>query len=177
MKKKEKKKKETNQISQDLNVEEKKYPSSYILLDATRSEYNFENERKRGIDSRTGVLLAFTGTILIYSLSNAGFKINPKCISWVQLIYLISEILLVFTVIIQVRLLNSKEYKRINCYNFNRNLATKNVDEMNMALIDSYLASIKIYHDINEKRVKIFNASLYSLMIAILLIAIYQWLK
>lgn len=51
------------------NLMQMSYPGAEVLLEAARVEYEFESKRKAGLETRAGLLMAFSSSVLVFAAS------------------------------------------------------------------------------------------------------------
>ena len=96
---------ETNNKNDELNNEtneEISYPSAKLLLDLAYKEYIYETESKKNLETKTGICLALSGTVLTMMLVQIGGVAVPYIEDnvplWKALFIIIHEIMYVGTI-------------------------------------------------------------------------------
>lgn len=70
----------------DDELDDKKYPSAKILLDLTYKEYEYESERRKNLETKSGICIALAGTMLSLLLSRMAWGQIPTWDSeWILL--------------------------------------------------------------------------------------------
>lgn len=169
----------SNQVVENQTIEVHKtvYPSAKVILDATIKEYDFEASRKQSIETRAGILLAFTGSILVYFLTNFKINLRSDSISWNQLMTMLAITLLGYAIYLQIKVFGSKEYKRIKCSSFNNEFAKYKEEDVQVSLFNTYNDAILLNQKQNEEKMKYFNESLYTVLVSLIMTTICLVLK
>jgi len=166
----------------DIKAKELSYDSGEIMLNIILKEYEFELERNKGIQSRTGMLLGFVGAILVliptiikvpdlkrFNVTNAleAFPVNALVLST-----LLSFVFLILSIIYFVRVISVEEYKRIDFNSFTKKHAKEEYEKMATALMIKYKDIVSYNHKINTEKVKLYKKGTYMILIALFILSI-----
>lgn len=158
-----------------------KYPSATLMLDIIMKEYEFESNRKNSIESRAGILLTLVGALLtiiptFFSLSKYS-KLEIKTVKDIIfpgiaiLLFLLTLVLLSFSIIYFVKSLSTKNYERLSYTGFNKDNASALESEVALCIMCEYAKSIKINIEANNDKVNKFNSAIFFLKYALILYA------
>lgn len=160
-----------------------RFPSAKILLSVIQKEYDYEANRAKNLEARTGIFMAFTGVLLAFVTGNIKLSsiYTIKTTSVIQAlphnIVILSVVLilicLLFTIYNLVKVISLKNYKRLSMENFSENylIQIKNYTEEKAAicLVASYHDVIKRNTEINNEKALYFNRAVKSLLYALVL--------
>lgn len=172
----------------DKNQEEKsekekdkggtKFPSSKIMLSVIQKENDLEVDRKKALEVRVTPLLALSGVLLLFFTNKAdlSFLRSTNDQNYMEnyivfTLFFIAPLILLFTSILYfVRVLATKEYKRLGLDGFKEEAAVMAEDDIAMKLIIQYRELLKYNSQGNEKKPILFMRGIYSLIVALVLI-------
>lgn len=160
-----------------------KFPSSELLLTALQIEYDKEDERAKNLDTRVYIfftlaaaLLAFIAQILkIKNIINIGVDNVRESIPYVFYLELaiLAPLLLMIAIILFVRVVSTRTYKRINLDSFENEANNKcQKDVVAFGLIEIYKKTINHNIGVNDKKIKLYKWGVYLITISIILIVI-----
>lgn len=168
------------------NQEEKaidcKYPSAELMLAAIQREYEYESNRVRSLESRTGIFLAFAGALLVF-FSSSLKPINLKEIEvdslsqafpfilMIGLIFL-TLLILILSVIFFVRVISIQTYKRLSLNGFIKENTKSNPDIIAMEIMIDYQKVVSHNSRVNNKKIELYKKGLYLILMAIIMTAI-----
>ncbi|MBX4271462.1 hypothetical protein [Clostridium estertheticum] len=176
----------TTQIEQNEN-QISNYPSSSVLLATVQKEYEYESERAKRFEERTGILISFDGVLLVFILSN--LKLSSIIANKIPTIWgiissylFITFIFITFIAIIAsifsfVRVVSAKKYNRITLDKFNQISAALPKENVEVGLIKSYKDVILFNSETNNKKIFWYKVGLYSMLVSLSLTCIVYGLS
>ncbi len=125
-----------------------KYPSSKVLLNILREEVQKEETRKTSIENRSGITLAFLGSIILalpmlMKFPNSLFKSFPTdpckiiILIAIVLVYLFVYGLLLRSIWYVFKAIMPDNYEEVSTNNFNKTNSTYAESTMEIALIET----------------------------------------
>lgn len=181
---------------QELAKEHDQQPSpdvstARLLFSVIQKEYDYEIDRGKNLETRTGIFLTFTGAALVFLISNVKLssflavqiKNVLQALPYAFLLILLVLILISFigSVIFFIKVLSIKTYKRIALDCFEGEKLGKNIlvpeAIATIALIPIYKTCIDSYSEVNDKRVKWFKYGIRLILLALIFTSITFLLK
>lgn len=169
---------EGNEIIQKNS--QKNFPSGEIMLSMVLKEYEYEGYRYKGLQSRTGMLMAFVGALLVFlpnyfkilNLSkvkvNNAFEAMPYVI--LVILFISGFISLIASIIYFVRVISTEEYRRLSFDGFNEKNAMYEKDKLAVSLMIKYKSIVEYNHKKINKKVELYKKGIYMIIISIILI-------
>ncbi|MGG2072842.1 hypothetical protein AB1J28_05795 [Lysinibacillus irui] len=161
------------------------FPSSHVLLETIRHEYDIEASRKRDIETRAGILIALSGALIGFYTTSLDFKILKNASTSLEylgavtlcIIYLLPTVTLLIALSNYLKILDAKSYNRVGLGGFNDEMGQKNSDEVSMRLTKVYSSVIKNNHEVNENKAKQFKKGITFMYISLISVIIVYILK
>lgn len=158
------------------------YPSAELMLSVLQKEYEYEINRKNSLESRAGILLTFTGALLVLlssSLKLPDFneieiKTFYEALPYVFILFIniIIIALLIVTIIILFSVISIRTYNRIEIKGFNEANAKENLHIIALDLMKSYKDVLNYNIEVNNKKAKLFNLGVLLITISIIIFSI-----
>jgi len=164
----------TEQLNNDNTDDNIKYISGEFLLNILQTEYSYENERVRSLESRTGVFIAFLGALLVFLMDKLKLpSINvdneyrlieafPRVL--MILLTIFSLISIIIAIIYFVKVISIQTYKRLSFTGFNETNAKHKKEEVAVSIMIQYQDVITHNNDINNKKVKYYRTGIYYIL-------------
>lgn len=154
------------------------YPSAKLMLGIAQKEYEYEVDRKKTLETRSGIYVAFIGVMFTFVTKNVDitmFTTVPQNFFMVYallfgLFYLIPLLLLTFAFYCFTHVIISKTYARLDMKNFNENRAQLSEDKAALKIMSYYKETVTVNTERNDKKSKYFNYGVKSTGIAAALI-------
>lgn len=171
----------TNQETDKAKFE-KSYPSAELMLSVMQKEYEYESERVRSLEARTGIFLAFAGALLVFLSSslklpdlknteiNNLFEAFP--IVLVIILTFLTLALLILAAIFFVRVISIQTYQRLAFKGFVKSNTKEKIDIIATEIMTDYQKVVKHNNEVNNKKVEIYKKGIYLIMAAIIMTAI-----
>ncbi|NNU77570.1 hypothetical protein [Clostridium estertheticum] len=163
------------------------YLSSELLLNVVQKEFEFESERNKGLQNRSGIFISFIGVIMTVFPSYINIKriVDTHNVTIGQtgilLLYLVLIILLftglIISLILFSKTLNTKQYRRLKTNGFNKNNAIFVNNQVAVELMNDYKIALEHNIQVNDKKANIFGIAYKILTICIVLIPIIITIK
>lgn len=169
---------------EDLNKNNKditNFPSGKILLSVLQKEYEYENDRFRSLESRTGIFMTFVGAILVFFASTIKIpSLNVKVGSVLQavpyVLIIIFSILTILSLFISlgyfIKVVSIQTYKRLSLDGFKELNATYDEEPVATSLMVEYKKIIEYNNEANNKKVKYYKIGVYFILISLVLTAV-----
>lgn len=159
---------------------EMKYPSAKLLLSVIQKENDIEIDRKKALETRAGIFMGFSGALLAFFTKNIDFSffnnVNPSQFmlfaSLFAILFLGPIILLLIGVYNFIRVIATKEYKRIGLGGFSEDIAQQLEDETALQLMEAYRDVVESNGKSNEDKTKFFRRGIFGISIATALMLI-----
>ena len=161
------------------------YKSSKRLFDLILYEYNYEYERFKGFQNRTGLLFPFVTalTLLLFQNSNIfkfkeilAIKIESIGQGWIYILLIVlygfTILALFLSVYFSLKVFSVEKFERPGYEIFDPNNGLQPEDVVEMAFLAIYLDSLKHAGVVNNKKTKQYNRLIYSIIISISLVSI-----
>ncbi len=162
-----------------------------LLLSVVQKEYDYEFERGKNLETRTGIFLTFASAALVFFISSINFsKLNSikvqnifQALPFTLLIIFLFLVLLSFivSVICFIRVISLKTYRRIDLECFSDENLAKNVlcheEIISTALIKIYKTCIENYIKVNDNRVIWFKYGIIFVLSALICSSITYLLR
>ncbi|PFE33927.1 hypothetical protein CN270_11440 [Priestia megaterium] len=178
-----------NQANEEEEYDQSlQFPSAELLLSAVQREYDKEDERAKTLESRVGILITLSAALLAFvstyikmpnfkklKISNV-YEALPHTF-FISLLFL-TMLILVFSLIYSVRIINIRSYKRIKIDDFEKiNNLEDNPDIIASALITRYRKNIEHNQAINESKIVMYRRGTYCITASIILAVILYMLS
>lgn len=168
----------TNRINNNSGTNTPEYVSAQLMLGVIQSEYNYETDRSKSLESRTGVFIAFNGALMAFMPtivripSIKTIKVN-NVIDAIPYTLFILVIILTFaslmaSIVYFIRVIFVKEYKRLSISGFNETNALYTNDKVAMSIIKEYGQVISFNKTVNNGKVELFKKGIYCILVALL---------
>ncbi len=161
------------------------YPSTEIILEACKIEYEKEMQRTSNIDGKTNTFLTISTALYAFFIPLANFKqmfalenTLKNCVSTVLLIVLIamSFLTLLTATILFISVISSRAYKAIDV-SVLLPYANRQSENTSVVLSRLYDGAIAYNRLLNEKRMKSFKIGVIFIIICIILTTLTYVLK
>lgn len=150
-------------------TEEERTKSNHLLLNATRSKIDFLLNADNAIDSKAGILIGFSATILVFYLD--------KLSDWyITFVFLIPVIFIFISIYYSVQIILSRKYDTgvANFFGVTSTHRTMKEYELSEQLLSEYQKAFEKNSDLmNEKNVHYKNALIWSGLAVGLIIIFY----
>ena len=173
------------ETNKDMIIENEKnisFPSAKLLFSIIQKEHDYEFDRGKDLQTRTGMFLAFSGAILVFIFNNVkipNLSTTPiinlaQVLPYVFLIVFLSMTLLslLFAIFSFIKVISTKIYPRINLDEFSvekiGNRAIKPEDQTLVVLIPLYKNFVEEYSKINNIKVVWFKRGIISILVALI---------
>jgi hypothetical protein len=152
--------------------------SAKVLLASAQKEYEYEIDRKKTLETRSGVFIAFSGvlfTIITKTLDLDYFK-NVRSEEFYShavvfsIFFMLPLLLMLFSVYCFIRVIIVKKYSRLDVSMFTEKLAKLPEMEMSFYLMEKYQEIIQINRPINTKNSNYFLRGTKTIGVAAFLI-------
>lgn len=161
------------------------YPSADILLAMIQSEYNIEASRKRDIETRTGVLIAFLGALIGFYATAVDFSIFKKATSsmeyfgfiFLAIIYISPFLMFILSMRNFLKVLQTKTYQSISTDGISKEIAEKPKDEVAFKLAETYKLAVIDNEKANNEKAYQFRKGIFFMYISLIFIIIAFILK
>ena len=176
-----------HQVSEDIS-QNLKFPSAELLFSAIQREYDKEDERAKTLDSRVGILITLSAALLAFVSTyikipnfkklkiDTLYEALPH--TFFILLLFVTMLILVFSLIYSVRIINIRSYKRIKLDDFEKPINLKgNPDIIASALITRYRRNIEHNQAINDSKIVMYRRGTYCITAAIILAVIVYMLS
>jgi hypothetical protein len=177
----------TTQTSNEEVVEyrEKTYKSSDVLLSVIQNEYTNEADRKRDLETRSGIFIALLGALVGFYAGQIDFSYFKNPESSIELLFfilvsifsLLPAVMMLFALKNLIDVLKVKEYQRIGLGGFSETSAKKPKDEIEFKLALSYKSVVETNGISNDEKAKQFKKGVNKIFIAVLGIIVFYLLK
>lgn len=165
------------------------FPSSKILLSVIQKEYDYEANRAKNLEARTGMFLAFTGVLLVFIASNIKLstiymiKITNvlQALPYAIIVFTtLSDLLcLIIAVIFFVMVISLKPYKRLSMGSFSEESLCKirilTEEQVAVSLVALYRDVIQYNTEINNKKAGYFTTGIKYLL-AGLIVTVFTYI-
>ncbi|MGX8795904.1 hypothetical protein ACR6HW_07400 [Fusibacter sp. JL298sf-3] len=173
-------------------IKQEKYPSAEMLLDIAIREYDLEENRKSGMETRAGVFLGFEGSLLVFSLTNLNAPSTdalknvitklPFCenvIHFTEFVPIISYcgyyLLLIIAIIRMTMVLSLKNYKILSYDSFDIENSVFPKDIIAVEVLKNYQSSLVHNKKENDIKGKRYVQSLKLLTLSLLMLVIFHF--
>ncbi|MQR93681.1 hypothetical protein [Fictibacillus phosphorivorans] len=152
--------------------DEAKYPSGELLLSVIQKEYDYELARKSTLETRSGVVLTLSLSILTFVVTNIKMDklllldtskvMTIIFISFFILTVIISIGSLITSLILLIKVLLTYEYRRLELDDFNEEYGSFQKDIIAMALTKEYKNIVTANQKVNNDKTKFYRFGVYS---------------
>lgn len=150
------------------------FPALDTLLSIIQKEYEYESDRAKSFENRTGFFLTFTGALLVFLLTNYKFPniITKKLATFRDImpyaIFIISISLTFLTLIASIfcfiKVISIKKYNRIKVNGLTEEFAKGEKERVEMGLILDYRDATLFNTEVNDKKAKWYKGGLYLIL-------------
>lgn len=145
------------------------YPSSSVVLEAVRQEYQFELDRGAKLDTRVNMTITFAGVLFLYIIRFFNFNDPPRLqnslLSWVLFaIQILAIAFYISSTFLLFLLLLNRSYRHFNCFNLlvgapenSPDYREKDPSKLELYIMTEYLRSIEQNWENNQARAKRYN--------------------
>lgn len=169
-------------MTEEKNVQ---FPSTELILDSCKIEYEREMQRTSNIDGKTNIFLTISTALYAFFIPLANFKqmflrenTLKNCVSTVFVIALIcaSFLTLLTATVLFISVISSREYLSIDISDL---LPYANREKQKTSVVLSRLYDSAILHNrsLNEKRMKLFKCGVVFIVVCIILTTLTYILK
>ncbi|MCK9478670.1 MAG: hypothetical protein M0R40_04105 [Firmicutes bacterium] len=169
---------DSSNFKKQENTDKTFFPSSTIILDICRNEYEREFNRTSLVDTKVSIFLTLSAALLAFITSLLDYQdiwnLVPSMFNNVVgtayiLLSFVSAALIVTSTIIFAIILYSRQYKNINLSSISKDeLMKKNEDIINVALIRLYNEAVDYNRNINEKRMGLYKKGVFIAIVAVI---------
>lgn len=161
------------------------YPSTEIILDSCKIEYEKEMQRTSNIDGKTNTFLTISTALYAFFIPLANFRqmfslenTLKNCVSIVMVIALIvaSFLTLLTATILFISVISSRAYKAIDISAL-LPYADREKQKTSVVLCRLYDSAIVYNRNLNEKRMKLFKCGVVFIVVCIILTTLTYILK
>lgn len=170
---------EANTKEADLDAAEKdEFTSAKLMLGVIQKENDLEADRKKTIETRVSALLAFSGVLLLFFTNKADLSFL-KDVAYdnfyrhyiiFTVFFVVPLLTLISSILFFVRVLSTREYKRLGLGGFHETNAHLSEDEAAMKLIINYREAIKLNSTENDKKTQLFKRGIYCLAFSLIMV-------
>ncbi|KLU55473.1 hypothetical protein EL84_25870 [Paenibacillus sp. VT-400] len=159
----------------------KRYESGPFLLTVIQAEYEYELERGRSIESRTGIFIAFLGALLVFMLEKLKLpKFTGKTYTLIEatpfvlsfLFFVGALLTILISVYMFIKVLSVKTHKRLKLSGFTAARANENENALATAIMVDYQQVVTRNNEVNTEKVLIFKKGTQYAFAALILAAI-----
>lgn len=157
--------------------EEIVFPSVQILLSVIQKEYEYERERLRDLQSRTGIFLTLASGLFalipnyakLDKLKSASIKSLLEAVPYIiYILILISTFsLLVISIFYFVFVLRSDKYKKLDYADFSKENATKDIESVSVVLMETIKDVVQFNKGINDEKIKKYEKGILMTLLAV----------
>lgn len=168
----------------DENVEKL---SSNLMLNIVQKEYEYEVERNKGIQSKSGIFISLIGVMITLFSNLMSLKeiFNRANQTIGQTALVLFYLLLVFTVLLGLILalilfaitLNTQKYKRLNTTGFNDENVKYKDEIVALEIMKDYRIVLEHNIKVNDNKAKVFKRAYIILTVCIIIIPIILFIK
>ncbi|KJS20288.1 MAG: hypothetical protein VR72_15100 [Clostridiaceae bacterium BRH_c20a] len=158
-----------------------KFPSGKILLSVLEKEYEYEADRFRSLETRTGIFMTFVGAILVFFAStikipNLNVQVDSVLQALPYVLIIIFSILTILSLFISltffIKVVSIQTYKRLSLEGFTENNATYEEGLVSTSLMIEYKSIIKHNNEANNKKIRFYKTGVYFILISLVLTAV-----
>lgn len=169
---------------EDLNQNSKDntgFPSGEKLLSVLQKEYEYEADRFRSLESRTGIFMAFVGAILVFFAStiriqyfNMEVETVLQALPYVLLILfsILTLLSLFISLAYFIKVISIQTYKRLSLDGFTESNTAYDVGIVSTSLMIEYKKIIEHNNEANNRKVKYYKTGVYYILVSLVFIAI-----
>ncbi|WP_312560645.1 hypothetical protein [Anaerospora sp.] len=174
--------------TQDAKVEtirentEANLPSAKLLFSVIQKEYEYELNRMKNLEARTGMFLAFTGALLVFVASNIKlaniYSIKTTTVlqalpyNTLIILTLLTLACLLTAIVFFIRVISLETYKRLSLDSFSDEslpmLALHSEEKVAVALVSQYRIIIENSTVINNRKADFFNKGIRFILYALI---------
>ncbi len=169
---------------EDLNQRSKdntRFPSGEILLSVLQKEYEYEADRFRSLESRTGIFMAFVGAVLVFfantiRIQHFNMKVETVLQALPYVLLILFSILTLLSLFISllyfIKVISIQTYKRLSLDGFTESNATYDAEIVSTALMTEYKKIVEHNNEANNKKVKCYKIGVYYILVSLVFMAI-----
>jgi hypothetical protein len=154
-------------------------PSAKLLLSTTQKENDYEIDRKKTLETRSGIFVAFSGVLftLITKIMDSNYFKNVQPAEFISkavvfgVFFLIPFLLLLVSVYCFLHVIIVKKYARFDLIGFDESSATLTEEHTAFYLMEKYRDVVHVNCLLNDKKSVYFLVGVICIGIAALLIA------
>lgn len=175
---------DNNKCDSEKTIDEE-FHAAETLLSIIQKEYEYEANRKRDLETRTGILLALLGALTGFYVKEVELTFIKTATTSIELTFLI--IISIFCVVPIVTMLfafyrlinvyNTKEYERIGLGGFSEKQAKKSRQVISYKLAISYKAVVETNDKVNTEKANQFQKGIKMIYWSITLMIVSYLLK
>lgn len=161
------------------------YPSTDIILDSCKIEYEKEMQRTSNIDGKTNTFLTISTALYAFFIPLSNFKqvfsLENNLKNTVSIVFLLALIIISFltlltATILFISVISSRAYKAINISEL-LPYADREKNKTSVVLCRLYDSAITYNRNLNEKRMKLFKCGVVFIIACIILTTFTYVLK
>jgi hypothetical protein len=160
------------------------YPAAKLMLSIAQKEYEYEVDRKKTLETRAGIFVAFTGVVLTFlsnNLKTSFFKSigEDQFILYATIFavfFVIPIILLLVALYSFVHVIITKPYTRIELKDFNDSHAKLKEDVTAVRYAKAYVKIVSLNSEKNNKKTKYFNTGVICTSISSVLLILFYFI-
>ncbi|MEX3615466.1 hypothetical protein [Paenibacillus glucanolyticus] len=161
-------------------LDSKDMPSAKLMLSVAQKEYEYEVDRKKTLETRAGIFVAFVGVMFAFIARNADIvifnNINQTQFMLYALIFglffLIPVLLLLASLYCFIHVIVTKKYLRVDLKNFNENRAQLKEEISALKIMNAYVKVVALNTEQNDIKSKYFSIGVITTGIASALIVL-----
>lgn len=169
-------------MEDSATLSEESYHSSELLLEVIQREFEYEADRVKSLETRTGIFLAFSGALLVFITSSLKIpnlktvEVNSLYQAFLPIIVIVLTILamllLIISSIIFVKVISLQTYKRLAFNGFTKNNAKELKSIIAVELMMDYQKIVTHNNEVNNKKINMYKYGILTINAAIIMTAI-----
>lgn len=152
------------------------HPSAELLFNLAKGEYEYETNRKRDLETRSGILIALISAVMGLFISTIDITLIQKGKTIIETIlfilltvsYLYPLILILISLKKFINVLITRDYTRIDVDGINYETAKLSREELYLRLARSYKNAVNDNDSINNEKVNNFKNGITNTYLAVL---------
>lgn len=164
---------------ESANPNKPQLPSAKLLLSAAQKENDYEIDRKKTLETRASIFVAFSGVLftLITKIMDFNYFKNVQPVEFISyatvfgVFFLLPFLLLLVSVYCFLHVIIVKKYSRFDLIGFDESSATLTEEQTAFYLMEKYRDVVSVNYLMNNKKSIYFLVGVISIGVAALLIA------
>jgi hypothetical protein len=163
-----------NNDSSNKEVTNIEFPAVQALLLLVQREYEYESDRAKSFENRTGYFLTFSGALLVFlltnfkvtNITNKNIAIVGDILPYVMFIIFIALtfLILLASIFCFIMVISIHEYNRIKLDDITEEYARNIKENVEMGLVLEYKDVIAFNVKTNNKKVRWYKAGIYLIL-------------